>query len=540
MTTVRIGLCIRRPSLRVKVTTPVNLRAGDHPPFRLDPGEYEVRVARRAAAPEWGARVCTFIDRARSEAVAGVLSRAGIPAEVVTMGETVAWSVTGSFDTRVHAVVTGRRDSERAALASAREQLESLPVDDTRAVPGLRRYPDELARVEPVRVNRPRGGDLHLVPREVAEMRTLPSPITLAPAGDEPAFEIADVRIGIDFHWDHAETLAFRGALELFADGETVTAVNVLALDDYLASLLGSEMRADWPADALAAQAVAARSTVLATRARHHRGEAFELCHDDHCQCYQGVARENETAREVLNRVAGRILVHGGRVADTRYAKISGAITEAYETAWEDEPAPYLTPVPCGPAQGHREEDARAALSRSGEENLREWLWDPPAWSAANPHTHQYPDSARDMERLFRWTFRLSYDELSELVKHRTGRDLGAVRKLEALERGLSGRISHLRVHGERGTVTVGRELAIRRLLSESHLPSSAFLVEHEKRFVRLEGLGWGHGVGLCQLGASGLAGEGWGHERILAHFYPGTDAAVVQMARSAEANGKG
>ncbi|HEB83535.1 MAG TPA: SpoIID/LytB domain-containing protein, partial [Bacteroidetes bacterium] len=345
----------------------------------------------------------------------------------------------------------------------------------------------------------------------------------------DACFTLAEVRIGIEFHWDHLETLSFRGVLELLPDGDTLTAVNELPIEEYLASLLGSEMREDWPLDALTAQAVAARSTVLATRGRHHYGEAFDLCHDDHCQCYRGVSRESDLARRALEASRGALLVHGGRVADARYAKSCGGVTEAYSSAWEGWNPPCLRPVVCGPldgAPGASVEDLWVA----GDETLRERLESPPLWAACNPKAVRYPASSGEMEALFRWRVSLSREELRGLINTRIGRDLGYITALQPLERGSSGRVIHLRIVGKKGSVTVGKELRIRRLLSPSHLPSSAFIVNDTGDEFHLEGIGWGHGVGLCQLGAAALAARGWSWERLLAHYYPGTRLVFGHM----------
>ncbi|HEX04088.1 MAG TPA: SpoIID/LytB domain-containing protein, partial [Bacteroidetes bacterium] len=475
-----------------------------------------------SSKPLWGAKVATFINRERAERTAEFLRERGIEVDLLSMGGEVEWGEAGELDTTVTAVVIGRLESIETVLERAREQLLAIPAEDSRIVAGLRRYDDEIPRLEAVRLNPPVGGQILIQREDGTISATVSSPLICTPNDPSKQFELADVTIGIQFHWQHDETLAFCGALEIVADEDRLTAVNEVDLDDYLASLLGSEMRLDWPDEALAAQAIAARSTVLATRSRHHYGEAYQLCHDDHCQCYQGVSRESETSRRILESVRGQVLTYDGRVADARYAKTSGVLTDAHEIAWDDEIIPYLTPVPCGPSEGRYQDEVKKAMTRSGEENLREWLANPPEWSACNPASHPYPPSAEEMKDLFIWREELSWDRVTELVKLRTGVDIGEIHHLEPLERGISGRIVYLRVHGSEGTITLGKELTIRRLLSDSHLPSSAFIVSEKNEGIALDGLGWGHGVGLCQLGACGLAAKGWDRVRILDIFYPG------------------
>lgn len=529
METVRVGISIRKPELHIRLRGNTAITMPDRAePYILPAGTYTARLAQRSDAPLWGAKVCSFIDRSLAEEAAELLSDFDLACELLTMGGSATWGEENTLDTTVTSLVIGRGEDLEQVLTKAREQLSTIPAEVTVNIPGLRRYEDELPRVEAVRLNPPSGGRIQIQREGGTISNTVPSPVTITPQDPDDLFELGDVTIGIQFHWQHNEALSFRGSLQIVADGKGLTAVNEVELDEYLTSLLGSEMRSDWPDEALAAQAIAARSTVLATRNRHHFGEAFQLCHDDHCQCYQGVSRESEDARRVLQRVKGMLLMHEGRVADARYAKISGVLTDGHEVAWDDEVVPYLIPVPCGPTEDARMGEVETAFGRSGGENLREWFRNMPDWTACNPVAHPYPPSAKEMEELYLWHRSLSWEQVTELVKERTGADIGRIHQLEPLERGISGRIVYLRVHGSAGTITVGKELAIRRLLSDSHLPSSAFLIRETSKGVDLEGLGWGHGVGLCQLGSCGLAATGWDFRRILNLYYPGCHLLTV------------
>jgi SpoIID/LytB domain protein len=521
MEIVRVGISIRKPELHFRLTGETVAKAADRDPYILPAGEFVVRPVEPSESPLWAAKVCSFVDPAKAERTNSFLCEHGVDAHLLTMGGTVHWGEAGDLDTTITSVVIGRSEDAESVVESARKQLKAIPARLSRSLDGLRKYEDEIPRLEPVRLNTPVGGQLQLMRSSGTISATVSSPIRFEPRDPSDLFELADVTIGIQFHWQHDETLPFRGALEIVSDADGLTAVNEVDLDDYLASLMGSEMRADWPAEALAAQAIAARSTVLATRNRHHYGEAFQLCHDDHCQCYQGAGRESEDARNLLSSIRGMVLEHQGRVADARYAKTSGILTDGHEIAWDDEIVPYLVPVPCGPNEAGHEDEINAALQSTGEENLTRWLDDLPRWSACNPESHPYPASAEEMEALFHWKVELSWDQITDWVHQRVDSSLGKITRLEPLERGISGRIVYLRIHGESGTVTIGKELAIRRLLSDSHLPSSAFILREHAGGVLLDGLGWGHGVGLCQLGACGLANKGWDRERILELFYP-------------------
>lgn len=522
---VRIGLLIRRPSILVKFNGGFKLLAEDGKVRRLDDGEFTVSCLEPASEPRFGQRLQTFTTHEPAEALHAEYAAKGVACEIVQLGRPANWGDAGELSTESWSVVTGNASDVDSAVNDARVAFEKL-APDAGGQAGWKRHEKQLLWPDPIRLAPPTGGTVRFT-SSTGEIFDVASPVQCLPASSESRFELGEVRIGIDFHWDHTETLPFRGQLDLVADGEGMTAVNDLELDEYLASVLGSEMRSDWPVEALAAQAVAARSTVLATRGRHHYGEAFDLCHDDHCQCYQGASRESETSRAALEKVRGQLLVKDGRVADARYAKSCGGIADHYHVAWDEEDISYMQPVFCGPVDGV-EGPSQELLTLEPDSLIHDLLDQPPSWAACNPDTVTYPASCSEMEELYRWDRRIDAIQLQSLVERRTGRKLGTVKQLEPLERGVSGRIRYLRVVAEHGEVVVGKELAIRRLLSESHLPSSAFRATFDEDGALLvEGIGWGHGVGLCQLGAAALAARGWDAERLLMHYYP--SASIVQ-----------
>ncbi|MCB2198325.1 SpoIID/LytB domain-containing protein [bacterium] len=521
---VRIGLAICRPSVVTRLTGGFELRAADGTRQQVESGEYTVTCEVAAGEPRFGQRLQTFSTRTAAEELLAEYAANGLSCELVQLGRPANWGEVGELSTESWSVVTGKASDSETAVLQARAFFETLLADEAKPA-GWKRFADQLLWPDPIRLERPVGGVLRLTDATGKSFEAA-SPVQCIPRQLSSRFELAEIRIGIDFHWDHTETLPFRGQLDLVADGEGVTAVNDLELDEYLASVLGSEMRSDWPVEALAAQAVAARSTVLATRGRHHYGEAFDLCHDDHCQCYQGASRESETSRAALEKVRGQLLVKDGRVADARYAKSCGGIADHYHVAWDEEDISYMQPVFCGPLDGEQQPTI-SLMKKDPEKLIHELLDHPPGWAACNPAAEVYPPSCKEMEELYRWNRRIDPNQLQSLVERRTGRKLGTVKQLLPLERGVSGRIRYLRVVGVDGEVVVGKELAIRRLLSDSHLPSSAFRATFdEDGTLLLEGIGWGHGVGLCQLGAAALAARGWNAERLLMHYYP--SASIV------------
>ncbi len=371
-------------------------------------------------------------------------------------------------------------------------------------------------------------------------LRRLSAETVLVP--DDPAscaFAVEGVTIGIGFHWERKERQTFRGALRILRRGAGLTAVNDVPLEEYVTSVISSEMSASCPPELLRAHAVISRSWLKGPSAtapaspvapvdpgsraeirRWYGREAhpdFEVCADDHCQRYQGIAEAASPASavgEAVRATEGEMLLWGGAICDARFSKCCGGLTERYGTAWDDREIPYLTSIGDGPPQPGAD--------------------DPETWIRSSPSAFC---NTRDLELLgrilpgfdqetrdfFRWRVEYGAEELGELVRSRLSVDLGPIVGLQPLSRGPSGRIFRLRITGERGDVVVGKELEIRRALSRSHLFSSAFVVDREAgRFV-LTGAGWGHGVGLCQIGAAVMAAEGRGYREILSHYYPGT-----------------
>ena len=314
----------------------------------------------------------------------------------------------------------------------------------------------------------------------------------------EPSFILHDVVIGIDFHWEQKRTLKYAGGLKFIVEGDKVRAVNLVGMEDYLLSVISSEMKASASPDLLKAHAVISRSWLLARMEDHSAHDNFDVCSDDHCQRYQGLTMAaGESVRTAIDETWGQVLRYRGALCDTRYAKCCGGRTELFSTCWEDIDYPYLQSV----------EDPWCDCEN--DEILAQVLND-------------YDQQTRDFHD---WTVRYEPAELAALVRERTGIDFGEIKALESVERGPSGRIKYLRIVGARRTEVLGKELKIRRALSPSHLKSSAFSVERDPggAFV-LRGRGWGHGVGLCQIGAAVMAARGFDYRQILQHYYPGTD----------------
>ena len=320
----------------------------------------------------------------------------------------------------------------------------------------------------------------------------------------EHTFLLKNVRIGIGFHWDRLEDQEFEGKLEIRNNPDgTQTAINTLYLEDYLTSVISSEMSADSPIELLKAHAVISRSwAIRAMQKPNHEG--FHVCGDDHCQRYEGLRRRNERAVEAVRATAGQVLVYGQKddvqgtkdeICDCRYYKCCGGKSEIWRTCWEDIDVPYIQSVEC------------PYCGRAGERTLRLVLND-------------YDLETKDFHD---WQVRYTDDELDSIVREKSGIDFGHITSLEPLHRGLSGRIDSLRIVGTKHTETIGKELKIRLWLSHKCLYSSWFDVSHADGLWTLTGHGWGHGAGLCQIGAAQMAAEGHSYEEILAFYYAGT-----------------
>lgn len=314
------------------------------------------------------------------------------------------------------------------------------------------------------------------------------------------------MRIGIGFHWDRYEDQEFAGQLEIRTNPDgTQTAINTLDLEDYLCSVISSEMSANSPMELLKAHAVISRSwAIRAIEKPNHEG--YHVCADDHCQRYEGLRRMNERAVQAVRETAHQVLMYNDAVCDCRYYKCCGGRSEVWRTCWEDVDVPYIQSVEC------------PYCGRVSAKTLRLVLND-------------YDQETTDFHD---WKVTYTADELGQIIREKSGIDFGEIVDLIPLHRGASGRIDSLQIVGTKHTEIIGKELKIRLWLSRSCLYSSWFEVSHNPSPVTgnpswtLTGHGWGHGAGLCQIGAAQMAEEGYTYEQILAHYYVGSRLGVA------------
>ena len=371
------------------------------------------------------------------------------------------------------------------------------------------------------------------------------SVLRLTPVSEsECFFTLCDVTIGVEFHWQRKEAQSFRGGIEFYAADGAVTVINNINAEEYLKSVISSEMNAHASLELLKAHAVISRSWLIAqiskkgTDAKNGgKGmradgneivkwydrddhDLFDVCADDHCQRYQGITKAYiPTVKRAVEETRGEVLVSDGEICDARFSKCCGGATEEFGYCWEDKDVEYL--------KGVRDSADEAPLPDLTTECEAE------NWIAAEPEAFCNTSDGEilrqilndfDMETndFYRWQVRYSQQELSDIVRERSGIDFGTIESLTPLERGVSGRISRLRIDGSKRSMIIGKELEIRKTLSQSHLYSSAFTVKRENGDFVIYGAGWGHGVGLCQIGAAVMGSKGYGYREILAHYYKG------------------
>lgn len=373
-------------------------------------------------------------------------------------------------------------------------------------------------------------------------------------------FELQDVTIGINFHWERKEVQRFKGELKIIVEDDRLTAINIIPIEDYLTSVISSEMSATASLELLKAHAVISRSWLLNKLKvangklkvimhpdntanfelstlpsqlikwyDHEAHKNFDVCADDHCQRYQGITRTSTPqAIEAVFATRGEVLMYEGEICDARFSKCCGGAFEEFQNCWENVKHPYLI--------GQRDSKTETRLpDLTKESEADKWIRTSPA-AFCNTHNKQVLSQVlnnydQETTDFYRWRVCYSQQELSELIHKRSGIEFGKIIDLIPVERGTSGRLVRLKIVGTLRTLIIGKELEIRRTLSSSHLYSSAFVVDKEykedekeipSRFI-LTGSGWGHGVGLCQIGAAVMGEQGYKYKEILSHYYPGS-----------------
>ena len=381
--------------------------------------------------------------------------------------------------------------------------------------------------------------------------------LCFSPKGEKASFSLFDVTIGVNFHWERKETQTFLGELHLVVEADKICAINTLPVEKYLESVISSEMSATSSLELLKAHAVISRSWLLAQmKKRKEVAESgnnffsfikqddmfirwydredhtiFDVCADDHCQRYQGITKETSShVAEAIKMTKGQILMYDDDICDARFSKCCGGVSEEFQYCWEDSPKPYLIAVR-DTREGMTQQGADALPDLSDEATAETWIRTSPE-SFCNTQDKKIlsqvlNDYDQETADFYRWHVTITQQKLKALIAEKLKMDFGDILDLKAIERGRSGRISKLQIIGTGRTFTIGKELEIRRALSDTHLYSSAFVVDKEDvdadgvpQSFRLTGAGWGHGVGLCQIGAAMMGEQGFDYSQILLHYY--------------------
>lgn len=368
------------------------------------------------------------------------------------------------------------------------------------------------------------------------------------PKEDNASFTLTDVTIGINFHWERKEDQVFQGALKLVVSNDTITAINLIKVEDYLTSVISSEMSPTASLQLLKAHAVISRSWLLAQIEKNKEivsnketytaftetdtelirwydredHTLFDVCADDHCQRYQGITRASTNiniVKQAIKETYGEVLKSEERICDARFSKCCGGVVEEFQNCWEDIKFPYLVKL-------RDSENSKDVPDLTQEQESIKWIHTrPDAFCNTQDKKilgqvlNNYDQETTDF---YRWSVIYSQEELSALVLNRSGIDFGLIEELIPIERGTSGRLIKMKIVGSKKTLIIGKELEIRRILSQSHLYSSAFTVDKKDGKFILTGAGWGHGVGLCQIGAAVMGEKGYTYSEILLHYYVG------------------
>ena len=375
------------------------------------------------------------------------------------------------------------------------------------------------------------------------------------PTDAQSSFTLEDVTIGVNFHWEQKEAQTFLGKLRFIVEDNNICAINELPVETYLTSVISSEMRATSSLELLKAHAVISRSWLLAQmeqrKAENNNVEKqpsffktdeeivrwydredhkrFDVCADDHCQRYQGITKAaNKHVVEAIQQTAGEILTSHGEICDARYSKCCGGAVEEFQYCWENIKKPYLQALPDALP------DTTPLPDLTDEAVARQWILSSPDAFCNTTDQKVLSQVLNDFDQettdFYRWSQTYSQAEVKQLLEEKLEVQFGNIIDLVPLSRGKSGRIYRLKIVGKERTLIIGKELEIRRALSKSHLYSSAFIVEKTdikdgvpQKFI-IKGAGWGHGVGLCQIGAAMMGKQGYRYEEILLHYYKGAE----------------
>ena len=448
----------------------------------------------------------SFLDAGRAADSASVLKNKGYPAKVVEVGGMVQADGNVTVDSRKYRLVLGDFES------------------DDECEPYLEEFYDNFCPRIIRNLITPANGELEFYDAEYDLSSVVENGFRLIPEEPECSVIIHRVKVGTGFHWEDAIDRVYPGIVEIRLDHDgLLQAINEVSIDQYLEGVVPSEMPANYPLEALKAQSVAARSDALSKIKVKHLNDPFDLCAMVHCQVYSGLSNTASRSNQAVAGTSGEVLTFEGKICDAVYSSVCGGHTEDKENVWNSPGESYLTGI----------FDNRNGEIDTIDLTLEE---DIPRWVDASPRVYcnvsarETPPALNGAVKYFRWEETCSRQRLEEIIKRKTGVNIGTFYSIEPIKRGRSGRLIEIEILGSRRNLKIKNELNIRRSLSVSSLKSSCFYITmtHDDDGIPAEitfhGAGWGHGVGMCQVGAAVMALEGFDYREILAHYYPGTE----------------
>lgn len=499
---VRVGIVEETQACLFSTNGPIKVRDTENRFIRILPeGEWEARIKNGAPASRiFRCQVLRTSDLEKANQKYAQLYQQGMSVVIETEGRLIESNGRTISDNRVFLVFTDQKFSTKTEAEKYRSSLKD--VGTVQIVEGWDGNP---------------GGTLLLTNLQDSTVQEFHHSLRL----EGNTITIRNVDSGQGFHWQSKENRSYTGTLEFRRDNSgKLTIINELDLEQYLKGVVPSEMPDSFPMQALKAQAVAVRSVVLRKMGLAHLGKAFDICDDVHCQVYAGIKEENKNVERAIFETEGMVLMHGEKIAEAVYAALCGGHTEAAHNIWSGSETVYLSGVL---DQTLKKYETLGDFLKS-EKNIRTWIENEPKTYCNHLNSSQ-KRLAEGAAKYFRWEVTYSPEELGNIIAQKTGEKVGIIKTIRPLARGVSGRILSLEIQGSLKTIKIEKELTIRQALSSTTLYSSCFIVDKlsDGKF-KMKGAGLGHGVGMCQYGAAGMALAGKDFLDILSHYYPGTE----------------
>ncbi|MBN1348225.1 SpoIID/LytB domain-containing protein [candidate division KSB1 bacterium] len=535
---VRVGLVenIEKATYSVDGAFKITDEHGNKLAMNLSGGEWEIKIkTRQASRKRYRLLVLSTDDLTKANARREELDYNRYPAEVITIGRKITetthvpsaqkqpwfdsekeYQSNGKViaDNRIYRVYLQQSFSKK----SEAEKYQGLLKRHVETTVEESYYGDAAGTIE---IKSKSGGANYTFDKTIKIVGSMVTLKEFSPKGTE--------------RWDVAEARTYRGDMEFRIDDTgKLTVINELPVETYLRGVVSAEMSVSFPPEALKAQAIVARSNVIRKLGIYHQNQHFDVCDDEHCQVYRGIVRESVPTDNAVNETHGVVLTYQGRICDSPYHSTCGGHTENNENIWSGEPQPHLRGILDSKVREKLEKDQKQ-VTFEDEALLDKWLnasTEIPAY--CNMQREDAPLNLKFYADHFRWRVNFSQDAFASVIRKKTGKNLGKIKNIVPMERGVSGRLKKIRIEGTRGDLVIEKELKIRDVLSETRLRSSCFIIERRgivgeipTEFI-IKGAGFGHGVGMCQVGAGGMAQAKKSYADILRHYYAGAEIKVI------------